>query len=346
MAIANLSWSLDASALDALITAGFDLWKVQREDAGPTWNEISFSTTRPPIVADVLSNVYSDPNAPVDANGNPNANYRAVPLRSSDLAENSPISVSAVRRGYITPQDIWDEGYANPPWTPAKVWRGIDRVTATIDQLCGQWFEPRYSQFAYDGIGHDQQWLDQPICALFQLIQDDTIVDLSDLEVYNRHLTRGQTSPDDRQNPKVTYSLDFPVGYRGRRQRLVADAALFGQRRKNVVMKGVFGYTELGPGNIAAETAEGSQIPVSYGQTPAEIKRAALLLALTYMLPAANQQEASLESRITQIKTRDQSISFSDPSSTDGSFGLTGNVEVDNILSRYTGPIRMGVIGQ
>ena len=343
MAIANLSWTISQSALDALVTAGFDLWLVERDDS--PWVEISHSTTRPPINALALTNLYTDPSAPVDANGDASGSYRATPFRSSDSATDTPISATAVRRGYITPQDIWDEGYANPPWTPEKVWRGIDRVTAAIDGLCSQWFEPRYAQFAYDGIGHDQQWLDVPICALFALIQDDTVVDLTDLEVYNRHLTRGQLSPDDRQNPKVTYSLDFPVGYRGRRQRLVADAALFGKRRKNVIMKGVFGYTELGPGDIAAETADDSQIPVSYGQTPAEIKRAALLLALTYMLPAADQQEASLESRITQIKTRDQSISFSDPTGADGSFGLTGNIEVDNILQRYAGPIRMGTVG-
>ena len=345
MAIANLSWNVDASTLETLIADGFDLWLVEREDAGPVWNEISHPTTRPPITPDALAYLYTDPSATVDVDGNPDSNYRATPYRSSDLATDTPVSATAVRRGYLIPQDIWDEGYANPPWTADKVWRGIDRVTATIDSLCGQWFEPRYAQFSYDGAGHDQQWLDVPICALFQLIQDDTIVDLSDLEVYNRHLTRGQLSPDDRQNPKVTYSLDFPVGYRGRRQRLVADAALFGKRRKNVLMKGVFGYTELGPGNIAAETVDGSQIPVSYGQTPAEIKRAALLLALTYMLPAADQEESSLASRITQIKTRDQSISFSDPTGTDGSFGLTGNIEVDTILSRYTGPIRMGTVG-
>ncbi|MEN6368462.1 MAG: hypothetical protein ABFD77_02050, partial [Thermotogota bacterium] len=142
--------------------------------------------------------------------------------------------------------------------------------------------------------------------------------------------------------------LDFPVGYRGRLSRIFADAAIFGTGRANVILKGVFGYTELGPGDIAAETEEASQVPVSYGQTPAEIKRAALLLSLTYMLPAADQQEAYLQGRVTRIKTRDQEISFSDLASsgggTDATYGLTGNLEVDNILMRYCAPLRMGAV--
>lgn len=345
MAIANLNWTISQPDLDALIADEFDQWVVQRRaTALVPWVEISHPTTRPPIVSTALSYLYTDPSAPVDASGNPNYLYQAVPRRIADAAVDDPIAATAVRRGYITPQDIWDEGYANPPWTAAKVWRGIDRATATIDDLCRQWFEPRYSQFAYDGVGHDQQWLDNPICALFMMIQDDTVVDLTDLEVYNRHLTRGQISPDDRANPMVTYGVDFPPGYRGRRQRIHADAALFAPRRKNVIMKGIFGYTELGPGNIAAETADGSQIPISYGQTPAEIKRAALLLTITYIMPVEDQQNASLQGRLTGTSTRDQSITFAAPSAVDGSYGLTGNIEVDNILARHTGPLRMGTM--
>jgi len=345
MPIANLNWGLSQTALDTLIAAGFDQWVVEREDAGPVWNEISYATTRPPLVADVLNYVYADPNAPVDAVGDPSASYRATPRKSSDATLDTPIAATAVRRGYLVPQNIWDEGYANPPWTAPKIWVAIDRATATIDNVCQQWFEPRYSQFIYDGVDHDQQWLNQPICALHQLLQDDVVVDLSDLEVYNRHLTRGQLHPDDRQNPKVTYAQEYPAGYRGRRRRIYADAALFGKGRKNVLMKGVFGYTELGAGHVAAETADGSQIPVSYGSVPVEIARAALLLTVGYMEPIGDQSEASLANRITQIKTRDQSISFSDAAGSDQGYGLTGNLEVDNILMRYAGPMRMGTVG-
>lgn len=349
MAIANLTWEVDATTLDALVTAGFDAWLVQREEAGPVWVDIAHSTVRPPLAADVLRYIFQDASAPVDASEEPSANYQAVPYRTSDATTGAPVVVTPTRRGYVTPADIWAQGYVNPPWTPAKVWAGIDRACTAIDSICRQWFEPRYSQFAFDGTDHDQMWLDLPICALHALLQDDTSVDLSDVDVFNRHLTRGQLNPDDRANPKVTYALDFPPGYRGRRRRIYADAALFGAGRMNVVLKGVFGYTELGPGDFAAETAANSQVPLSYGQTPAEIKRAALLLSLIYMLPAGDQQESFLANRVTQIKTRDQSISFSDMASgggSDASFGLTGNIEVDNILMRYSGPIRMGAAGR
>lgn len=349
MAIVNIRWEVTQVALDALVAAGFDAWLVEML-SGPTWVEISRGTTRPPITPNGLLYVYTDAAGPVDGvTGDANGSYRATPYRTSDGATDTPVSASKARRGYLVPQDIWDEGYVNPPWTPLKLWRGIDRATTMIDSICRQWFEPRYAQFVFNGTDHDQLWLDLPICALLALLQDDTVVDLGDVEVYNRHLTRGQLNPDDRMNPKVSYALDYPPGYRGRRRRIYADSALFGAGRKNVLLKGVFGYTELGPGNYAGETVTDSQLPLSYGQTPAEIKRAALLLALTFMLPAADQQDAFLQNRVTQIKTRDQSISFSDMSSSnsgDASFGLTGNIEVDNILMRYSGPLRMGAAGR
>jgi len=346
VAIANLSWSVDEATLLALITAGYDCWKVER-GVLTVWTEISFRTTRPPLVENVLQYLYSDGAAPVGVDLAPNASYRAVPCRTSDGGLGTPITtVAKKRRGYVTPADVAAEGYANPPWTAEKVWRGIDRATATIDALCRQWFEPRYAQFVFDGTNHDQFWLDLPICALHAILQDDVQIDLADLVVYNRHLTRGQLNPDDRMNPKVTYSLDFPPGYRGRTQRLYADSAFFGTGRQNVVLKGVFGFTELGAGDFAAETAEGSQIPISYGSVPAEIVRAALLLTLTYMLPASDQQEAALESRLTSVQTRDQSMGFSAPSGADAGYGFTGNIEVDNILMRYSGPMRMGAAGK
>jgi len=349
MATANLSWSVDEATLASLLAFGYDAWLIEREVPGPIIAEVSYPTTRPPLIADCYSYIYADPAAPVDVDQDidPTTQYRAYPYRTSDGAQGAPVTVSFIRRGYITPQDVWDEGYANPPWTPEKVWRGIERAMAVIENVCGQWFEPRYSQFIYDGVDHDEQWLDQPICALHQLLQDDTVVDLTDLEVYNRHLTRGQLHPDDRNNPKVTYALDYPPGYRGRSRRLVADAALFSGGRKNVTMKGVFGYTELGPGEMPAETAQGSQLPIFYGQVPSEIQRAALLLTLTYMLPAEDQNQAFLLTRYTGTKTRDQSITFSGPSNdADGSYGMTGNIEVDNILMRYAGPMSVGTVGR
>lgn len=350
MAIANIRWQVDAVTLAALVAAGFDAWLVERQD-GPFWAEISYETTRPPINAAALTYLYTDPSGPVDAiTGEASGNYRATPYRTSDAATDVPIGATKARRGYITPDDVWAEGYANPPWTPALVWRGIDRATNTIDALCRQWFEPRYSQFSFDGTGHDQLWLDLPIAALHAMLyQDDTVVEVDDFEVYNRHLTRGQLNPDDRASPKVTYADDLFLGSRRRRSSRYRDGALFGSGRKNVILKGIFGYTELGPGDIAAETVVHSQIPISYGQTPSEIVRACLLLTLTYMLPADEQQEAALASRITKVKTRDQWMEFADPggggANPDASYGLTGNIEVDNILMRYSGPIRMGGIG-
>jgi len=351
VAIVNLKWTVDEVTLAGLVAVGYDAWLAERDNGGGSWIEISYPTTRPPLVATVFSYRYTDPSGPVDAvSGEANGSYRATPYRTSDGATGTPVHADKARRCYITPDDVWAEGYVNPPWTPDKVWRGIDRACATIDALCRQWFEPRYAQFTFDGTDHDQMWLDLPICALHALNQDDVVVELDDVEVFNRHLTRGQLNPDDRANPKVTYALDFFPGYRGRRRRIYADAALFGAGRKNVLLKGVFGYTELGAGDIAAETVDGSQVPISYGQTPAEIKRACLLLALTYMLPADEQQEAALQSRVTKIKTRDQEIQFSDPggggANPDASYGLTGNIEVDNILMRYTGPLRMGAAGR
>ncbi len=345
MPIANLTWNVDSATLDALVAAGFDAWLVQREDAGPAWTELTSAPVRPPLVADVLRYMYTDATAPIGADGQPSNTYQAVPYNTTTAATGTAVTALASRRGYLVPQNVWDEGYAQSVWTPHVVWRAIDRATSLIDSLCSQWFEPRYAQFAFDGTNHDQMWLEVPVCAVHSALQDDVIVDLSDLTIYNRHLTRGQLNPDDRMNPKVTYALDFPAGYRGRRRRLVADAALFGGGRINVVLKGIYGFTELVAGDFAAETVTGNQIPISYGGTPTEITRAALLLTLNFMKPADEQQEAALEGRLTEIRTRDQVLRFADPTGADSSYGLTGNLEVDNILMRYAGPLRIGAVG-
>lgn len=344
MPTADLRWELSLANVSSLADAGFDEWLVERGTGTPTvWAEITHATTRPPLNGSATLYVYADLMAPVDGDGDVDAEYRATPYRTSDGATDAPVAADAVRRGYITPDDVYDEGYAPASWPATTVWRGIDRATATIEAVCGQWFGPRYRRIARDGSDIDQIFLDVPICALHRLIQDDTEVDLSDLEVYNRHLTRAQLDPDDRRNPKVTYSLDFPPGYRGRRRRIYADAALFGAGRQNVILKGVWGFTE--PSELAAETEDGSQIPVNYGKVPPEIARAALLLTLTYMMPVDEQQEAALEGRITGVKTRDQSISFASPPDSTAGYGMTGNVAVDNILMRYSRVMGIGAAG-
>jgi hypothetical protein len=162
----------------------------------------------------------------------------------------------------------------------------------------------------------------------------------ADLEIANRHLTRGQLDPDDRRAPEIAWVEDY---YTSSEQG--QGYGRFLERRRNVEIVGVFGCTELGPGELAGEYS--AQVPLSYGSTPPPIRRACLLLTCRrYMRleSAGGALDTYLAGRIQGESTRDQSYSLGAPVGEDGAYGLTGDLEVDNLLMLYPPPLRMGVI--
>jgi hypothetical protein len=346
MAGVRLIWDLDAAWAASPATgpdpvavraAGYDEQIVERQAVtGGPWTELSRATTRPPLPTSHTLYVYSDA-ASAHA-------YRVRFRRSSDGAIHAtPLtSVTKTIAGYCTIADVRAEGFTIAAWPDAQVQAGIDMATAMIDRICGQWFEPRYVRQIVSGRGHDRLWFDVAICTAMKVTIDDAIMDdpATDLEIPNRHLTRGQMDPDDRQAPEIAWVTDYYDS-----SDRAWGAGRFLERHRNVEILGVFGCTELLPGEMAGEYSE--QVPYSYGSTPPAIRRACVLLTIRRFMRLESTGDALgsyLAGRVQGESTRDQSYSLGAPTGQDGAYGMTGDLEVDNLLMLYPRPLRMGVI--
>jgi hypothetical protein len=140
--------------------------------------------------------------------------------------------------------------------------------------------------------------------------------DLRGFRIYNRHL-QNLRQPDDRDNPRVEFVTELIPG-----EILVQGA--FQQGRQNLLVEGVFGYTEF----------DGSHI----GRKPRRLARAAQILTLRRALdPFGADPFISQPGRIKEAKTRDQSVKFGGASDA-GIGALTGDRIVDDILIPYMRP--------
>lgn len=244
--------------------------------------------------------------------------------------------------GYISIADVRAEGFTAAAYPDARVTAAILQATRLIDKVTGQWFEPRALSLRLDVRNSTLEYLlDVPIVQINSATFWDSVIEVSDLWVYNRHLTMG--IQDDLQNPKVVFKRDYVTASQ---RRLYGGERYFTQSDQQLVLNGVFGYTELSGSQTPQETTPGSQVPLYQGGTPEEIKRAALLLMQRFLptIASGDGADATIAGRVTGITTQDQSISIASPSGGDGSYGATGMLEVDTILAAYMGPMRVGVV--
>ncbi len=309
----------------------FDVQKVYRASAadGP-WTEITAAMTRVPLVEDVEDYLFDD------ASGT-TASYYAVSYYNSDTAVESARSGSmrAGLAGYATIDEVRAEGYLLADYSDARVAQAVALATALIDRATGQWFEPRRRKVRLDGRGTPELSLDMAVIAVLALTVNDQAVEIErdSAAVYNRHLTQGLTAPDDRENPRIMLGPD-------------ADFMRWPRGVQNIYLDGFFGYTDLAPDAAVGETTDGSQVPLSYGVTPAPIRRACVILAgrLLEQVALGGSLAAPSQARILSETTRDQSYTVQGLSSEDASYGITGDVEVDNILAQYVRPMAAGGI--
>jgi len=317
----------------------FDVQKVYRSTVGPpyNWVEITGPGTRVPLVAGQESYLYDDTTGDISY-------YYAFSYYNSTTTHESNLS-DAIRggvSGYLTIQDVRDAGFSDTLYSDDQVIDAIQYASSVIEEVTGQWFEAKFRSFRLDVPNTTLEvLLDVPIIALSTASFWDEAIEIDDLWVYNRHLTMGIA--EDLRNPKLVFKEDYRTL---RQRRLYGGSRRFGSSNQRLALSGYFGYTVLGRTETPAETSDGSQVPVSYGETPPEIKRAALLLVQRYLptIASGDGDDAVLTARLTGVKTRDQSITLAGPVGTDASYGVTGILEVDRILSAYMGPMRAGVV--
>jgi len=324
--IIALQWVYDPVALAALIAAGYDEQQVQ--GGGPAWVNILRDDQRLPLLADVERYCFEVGGATVGT-------YRVVPTRASDDATDTPVTITAAAPwGYCTVADVRAEGYAALAYPDDRVQDAIAQATANIEAACGQRFAPHRRRVTLDvSSGVDEIFLDEPCCALWQVWDgEDTSVDRADLYLYNRHLTEGWGAPDDRGNPRVAL-----------RSGSYDPLSWWTSGRRQLLLDGVWGYTELD--GAPGETSRGSQVPLSYGVTPAAIRRACLLLTVNLLATLADGGGTpDVSARVISETTRDQSYTLQPLPTAAIGYGATGNATVDGLLRPFHAPLRMGVI--
>lgn len=231
------------------------------------------------------------------------------------------------QRGYALVSDVRGEGYSDTTAYPdARIIGAIERASKMIDRYTRQWFELRELELAVDGCGAGSLCLDVPLAALrgVRMAGESTDIPSSSLRVYNRHVARGLTMPDDRRDPKITWSADG-YGY-GR--------ATWERGTQNVIVRGVFGFVDPSePGSMAF-----------VGRTPEAIRRATILLAIRE-LPKLSETDDRFDAReryrIKSESTRDQSYSLGPGRSEIATGDWTGDPEIDDVIADHLAPFRM-----
>jgi hypothetical protein len=285
-----------------------------------------------------------------DVTGDTSYWYCTAYYNSSTTAESpktDPMQASA--SAYVTVDDMRDEGFTSTEVTDDQIRRGASRAMSVIEEITGQWFEPRLRTFKFDGTGETSFFFDVPIIAITAIENDegDVTMDFDTIKIYNRHLTQGLLNPDDRFDPKVVFDEYEWANTWGIIEKSNYWDGKFYSGRQNIKITGYFGYTELARGAPVGETSDESQVPLSYGETPELIKYAAKRLCARYMYPLSKQlkgkgTDLALQGKIKKRRNRDQSIEYGVSDIVNSS--LTGDPEVDEILSKFHGPMRIGVV--
>jgi len=216
---------------------------------------------------------------------------------------------------YASVAEVRAEGVPAASATDARLVALIDEATRTIDKVTRQCFEPRRATLRLDGRGTPTIELPVPP------------IDLTRLSVDSEGL---QPFPFVRSapfgfglDPSALLIVGSPIGagYDGARLTL-RHGLVFPKGHGNVIAEGRWGYTE----------DDGTPD----GRTPLAVKRACILLVLRGLQPLADDAafEARSRWRIIEERTRDQSYRL-DPNRSSGGLSLTGDPEVDALLTPY-----------
>jgi hypothetical protein len=206
---------------------------------------------------------------------------------------------------YASAQDLRDEGVTTAEASDARLIALIAEATDTIDGTTGWFFEPRVRSLRVDGRGSGRIELPWVPLVLDRVVVDDEDVALADVRWWGAPVEPGFTGP-----------------------RVELRRGVFPRGQMNISLHGTWGYTE----------PDGSRL----GRTPLAIRRACMLLVMR-ALPKLSDRDLAEDARnrwrLVEERTRDQSYSLSKPAR---SAELTGDPEVDMILSRYARPLLLG----
>jgi len=326
----------------------FDQIKVYRSTTGKegVYAEITVPGTRVDLVAGTTLYEY------IDSAGDPDYWYKFAFFNSSTSNEGTasePLQGTGRVGVYCTIQDIRDEGIASTVFSDARVNAAIEVASRFIETATGRWFEARSRTFRVKARNTRVCFLNHPIISLSEVnivtgrgsAMTRDAIDVSDVLVFNRHLTEGLTDPDDRDAPRIEFEGVTGYEYPGR----IDGVFLVGSQTIEVV--GRFGYTELAAGETPGETSDGSQVPTSEGVTPPLIEHLCKLLTVRELSTLANPDDrASWRDlwRLESEKTADQSYKMTSLDRLGMQGYVTGDPEIDGIINLFRAPASIGVV--
>ncbi len=205
---------------------------------------------------------------------------------------------------YASLADLRDEGVTEAMASDSRLSALIEEASQAIDRITGWFFEPRVMALTIDGRGSPTIEPPYPPIRIERVVVDEILLSLEELVIEGSPIRPGFVA-----------------------SRLTLHDGVFSKGRGNVLIEGVFGYTE----------EDGSDT----GRTPLEIRRVCMLLVLRGLPLLAHTDEAEDARnrwRVIEERTRDQSYKLG--AFTPGLF--TGDRTIDDILVRYCRPAGLG----
>ena len=261
-----------------------------------------------------------------------------------------PIKFGTADQWYVSIEDVRAEGITEAMADDDRVIYLIRLAQTSIDRATGRHFNPVYKTIKIDSEPGAIIEVPEPIVYIESLTLEELAgaglepteveysVDL--MRVYNRHLTQALLCPDDREWPRIVITPEYFPTPRWE--------GAFCKTRQQMKIVGVFGYTDLRPGDTVGETSAGSQVPLSYGRTPLPIvevtKRLIRRWVHTLGADADLRRADEMAGKVKSWKTDEQSITFGTAEDLDhGIQWITGDLEIDSVLGFYSAHNRLSM---
>lgn len=249
------------------------------------------------------------------------------------IEEFDVLAASTVVRGpmYALLSDLRNEGINSTTLADARALYLIGLASRQVERYTHRFFEPMAREFSYDGSAGQTLFFELPIILLSEVSIDGQGVDASSYQVYNRHLRQSLTNPDDRDNPRITFSRQTRLlTQTSWDDRPFVNKQVWWPGAQNVTVSGLFGYTDPDP-------------TCQVGVTPEDIKRVTIMLVQRQLALAGSGDLSDVSvGPITSIRTRDQSVTYGAKAGVSGAGGFTGDTAIDDILALYSAPPFVG----